>query len=85
MSERIKDEDGNVIIRCAGIVRKSEKILLVKSTYDGEPYWIFPGGGLNPEKASENVQKERFRRRQAWKLMLTNSFLSTKTVQMMNL
>lgn len=52
---------GNVIVRCAGIVIKNNKILLVKSDYDNKIYWILPGGGLcHGESLKECVKREVF-------------------------
>lgn len=48
---------GKVIVRCAGIVRKDDKLLLVKSKYEGSIYWIFPGGGLEPGESMEECVK----------------------------
>lgn len=52
---------GEIIVRCAGIVKKSERFLIVKSNYEGEEFWIFPGGGLEPgESLKECVKREVF-------------------------
>ena len=52
---------GNTIVRCAGIVIKDNKILLVKSDYDNKIYWILPGGGLHiGESLKGCVKREVF-------------------------
>lgn len=48
---------GKAIVRCAGIVIKENKILLVKSNYDCKIYWILPGGGLHAGESLKECVK----------------------------
>lgn len=48
------DRKGLIVPRVGVILIKDDKILLVKSTYDSETFWVTPGGGLEFEESMEN-------------------------------
>jgi 8-oxo-dGTP diphosphatase len=46
-------------IRCAAVLIRGDKILLVKHEKDGHAYWLLPGGGLEPgETLAQATERE---------------------------
>jgi len=52
---------GKFIVRCAGIVKKEDKFLLVKTNYGSGEYWIFPGGGVESGESMRDCVKREIK------------------------
>ena len=53
--------DKEVRVRVAGILKESNRILLISHKKDGNVYWLLPGGGVNFGETLEEALRREFR------------------------
>ena len=52
--------DKNIRVRIAGILKRDDKILLIKHRKNNKEYWLLPGGGVDYQETFSEALKREF-------------------------